>query len=121
MPIKLLIPPTKLFSFPTILLDFRQKRSAPKEEPEKMDEEEWNMKDVIFVEDSRNMPIGRVIKVDGPHTVVHFPVSGSASAERGGSGGAEKPAPPPAPPAPPPVPPTTTSSSAPTPPPMGKQ
>ena len=55
---------------------FRQKRSAPKEEPEKIDEEEWNMKDVIFVEDSRNMPIGRVIKVDGQHTVVHFPVGG---------------------------------------------
>ena len=54
----------------------RQKRSAPKEEPEKNDEEEWNMKDVIFVEDSRNMPIGRVIKVDGQHTVVHFPVGG---------------------------------------------
>ena len=34
------------------------------------------MKDVIFVEDSRNMPIGRVIKVDGQHTVVHFPVGG---------------------------------------------
>ena len=52
----------------------RQKRSAPKEEPEKIDEEEWNLKDVIFVEDSRNMPIGRVIKVDGLHTVVHFPL-----------------------------------------------
>ena len=52
----------------------RQKRSAPKEEPEKIDEEEWNLKDVIFVEDSRNMPIGRVIKVDGLHTVVHFPI-----------------------------------------------
>ena len=34
------------------------------------------MKDVIFVEDSRNMPIGRVIKVDGQHTVVHFLVGG---------------------------------------------
>ena len=52
----------------------RQKRSAPKEEPEKIDEEDWNLKDVIFVEDSRNMPIGRVIKVDGLHTVVHFPI-----------------------------------------------
>ena len=51
-----------------------KKRSAPKEEPEKIDEEEWNLKDVIFVEDSRNMPIGKVIKVDGLHTVVHFPL-----------------------------------------------
>ena len=51
----------------------RQKRSAPKEEPEKVDEEEWNLKDVIFVEDSRNIPIGRVWKVDGLQTLVHFP------------------------------------------------
>ena len=42
----------------------RQKRSAPKEEPEKVDEEEWSLKDVIFVEDSPNFPmIGRVLKV----------------------------------------------------------
>ncbi len=97
----------------------RQKRSAPKEEPEKNDEEEWNLKDVIFVEDSRNMPIGRVIKVDGQHTVVHFPIAG------------EKTPPVPAPPAAPstptapiaPAPPTpaapTTPSNAPTPPPPG--
>ena len=41
----------------------RQKRSAPKEEPEKIDEEDWSLKDVIFVEDSRNVPVGRVLKV----------------------------------------------------------
>ncbi len=42
----------------------RQKRSAPKEEPEKVDEEEWSLKDVIFVEDSPNFPmIGKVLKV----------------------------------------------------------
>lgn len=51
----------------------RQKRSAPREEPEKVDEEEWSLKEVIFVEDSRNVPIGRVLKVDGQHTLVHFP------------------------------------------------
>jgi hypothetical protein len=44
----------------------RQKRSAPKEEPEKVDEEEWSLKDVIFVEDSPNFPmIGKVLKVIG--------------------------------------------------------
>ena len=59
----------------------RQKRSAPKEEPEKVDEEDWNLKEVVFVEDSRNMPIGRVIKVDGQHTVVHFPVAGDKNAQ----------------------------------------
>lgn len=73
----------------------RQKRSAPKEEPEKVDEEDWNLKEVIFVEDSRNMPIGRVIKVDGQHTVVHFPVAGAGNEKN----------PPPAPPAAAPTPP----------------
>ena len=43
----------------------RQKRSAPKEEKDESgDEEEWSLKDVIFVEDSPNFPmIGRVLKV----------------------------------------------------------
>uniref|UniRef100_A0A0K2U4A3 E3 ubiquitin-protein ligase UBR5 n=1 Tax=Lepeophtheirus salmonis TaxID=72036 RepID=A0A0K2U4A3_LEPSM len=51
----------------------RQKRSAPKEEPEdKVDEEEWHLKDVIFVEDSRNIPVGKVLKVDGPYAAVKF-------------------------------------------------
>ena len=89
----------------------RQKRSAPKEEPEKNDEEEWNLKDVIFVEDSRNMPIGRVIKVDGQHTVVHFPVANENKPPMPVAAPVVAP-PPPGPPAPPPV--TTT------PPPPGK-
>ena len=58
----------------------RQKRSAPREDgPEKVDEEEWNLKDVVFVEDSRNIPIGRVWKVDGSQTLVHFPTIGASS------------------------------------------
>ena len=32
-------------------------------EIERKDEEEWNLKDVIFVEDLRTIPVGRVIKV----------------------------------------------------------
>ena len=51
----------------------RQKRSAPKEEPEKVDEEEWSLKDVIFVEDSPNFPmIGRVLKVTEQQTLLDF-------------------------------------------------
>ena len=57
----------------------RQKRSAPREEPEKVDEEEWNLKDVVFVEDSRNIPIGTVWKVDGTQTLVHFPTIGASN------------------------------------------
>jgi E3 ubiquitin-protein ligase EDD1 len=50
---------------------------APKgEENEKKDEEEWPLKDVIFVEDIRNVPVGRVLKVDGDFAAVRFPQKG---------------------------------------------
>jgi len=32
-------------------------------EMEKKDEEEWPMKDVVFVEDVKTVPIGKVLKV----------------------------------------------------------
>lgn len=32
----------------------------------------WNLKDVVFMEDVKNMPIGRVIKVDGNYVAVKF-------------------------------------------------
>ena len=77
----------------------RQKRSAPKEEPEKIDEEDWSLKDVIFVEDSRNVPVGRVLKVDGPYAAVKFPASAaSASASAASSSSASASAVPPPPP-----------------------
>ena len=37
---------------------WRQKRSAPREE-ERIDEEEWPLQEVIFVEDSKNIPVGK--------------------------------------------------------------
>ena len=37
-----------------------------------MKEEEWCLVDVIFVEEVRNVPVGEVLKVDGPYAVVHF-------------------------------------------------
>lgn len=37
------------------------------------DEEEWHLRDVIFVEDMRNIPTGRVLKVDGAYAAVRFP------------------------------------------------
>ncbi|XP_046991563.1 E3 ubiquitin-protein ligase UBR5 [Schistocerca americana] len=52
----------------------RQKRVVPKgEEAEKKDEEEWQLKDVVFVEDVKSVPVGRVLKVDGAHVAVRFP------------------------------------------------
>jgi hypothetical protein len=37
-----------------------KKNPSVKEGNEKKDEEEWNLKDVVFVEDSKNIPMGRV-------------------------------------------------------------
>ena len=45
-----------------------QERPAPRS-----DEEEWKLKDVIFIEDIQNVPIGRVLKVDGAYAAVRFP------------------------------------------------
>ncbi|CAK9249869.1 unnamed protein product [Sphagnum jensenii] len=43
-----------------------------KEEIIEKNEETWNLKDVIFVEDVKNIPIGRVLKVDGSYAAVRF-------------------------------------------------
>lgn len=55
----------------------RQKRSVvTNSEPgndQKKDEEEWLLRDVIFVEDVRSVPTGRVLKVDGAYAAVRFP------------------------------------------------
>lgn len=39
----------------------------------KKDEEKWQLRDVIFVEDVRSVPTGRVLKVDGHYAAVRFP------------------------------------------------
>ncbi|KAI1289573.1 E3 ubiquitin-protein ligase UBR5 [Halotydeus destructor] len=41
-------------------------------EDEKKDEETWMLKDVIFLEDVKNYPVGRVIKIDGAYAAVRF-------------------------------------------------
>lgn len=40
---------------------------------QRKDEEEWFLKDVIFLEDTRTVPVGRVLKVDGAYAAVRFP------------------------------------------------
>ncbi|CAG9834089.1 unnamed protein product [Diabrotica balteata] len=40
---------------------------------QKKDEEEWLLRDVVFVEDVRSVPTGRVLKVDGAYAAVRFP------------------------------------------------
>ena len=52
----------------------KHKRPAPRSDEDKRgDEEEWVFKDVIFIEDVKNVPIGRVLKVDGAYAAVRFP------------------------------------------------
>lgn len=59
----------------------RQKRMAPlgsdsvSSDSHRRDEEEWTLRDVIFVEDVRSVPAGRVLKVDGAYAAVRFPTS----------------------------------------------
>ena len=50
----------------------RARRSAPKNCSERKDEEEWSLADVIFIEESKNIPYGKVLKIDGPYAVVYF-------------------------------------------------
>lgn len=44
----------------------RQKRMTPRSEgePEKKDEEDWQLKDVVFVEDVKTVPIGMIFLCD---------------------------------------------------------
>ncbi|KAL1449793.1 hypothetical protein WDU94_002267, partial [Cyamophila willieti] len=49
------------------------------DEIEKRDEEEWPLKDVIFIEDVKSLPVGRVLKVDGMYAAVKFPTVSSSS------------------------------------------
>jgi E3 ubiquitin-protein ligase EDD1 len=56
-----------------------KKNPSVKEGSEKKDEEEWNLKDVVFVEDSKNIPIGRVLKIDGSYAVINFNQAGTVA------------------------------------------
>lgn len=45
---------------------------APREDAEKKDEECWILKDVVFVEDVKTVPLGRVVKIDGAFAAVEL-------------------------------------------------
>ncbi len=58
----------------------RKKQPTPvKELVEKRDEEEWALKDVVFVEDAKTLPVGKVVKVDGAYAAVKFPGKGESA------------------------------------------
>ncbi|VVC25628.1 Hypothetical protein CINCED_3A013222 [Cinara cedri] len=42
-------------------------------EDDKNIEEDWPLKDVVFVEDQKSLPIGRVVHIDGVYAAVKFP------------------------------------------------
>ncbi|XP_054724980.1 E3 ubiquitin-protein ligase UBR5-like isoform X2 [Uloborus diversus] len=52
----------------------RKHRSSvqAKDDGDKKEEEAWALKDVIFVEDVKNAPVGKVVKVDGVYAAVRF-------------------------------------------------
>ncbi|GAB1606363.1 E3 ubiquitin-protein ligase UBR5-like [Argonauta hians] len=50
----------------------RKKTPTPLKEMEKKDEENWPLKTVIFVEDIKTVPVGKVLKVDGAYAAIKF-------------------------------------------------
>lgn len=46
----------------------RKRQPTLTNEPEKKDEEEWPLKDVVFIEDIKTVPVGKVLKVSYCHT-----------------------------------------------------
>ncbi|XP_050433400.1 E3 ubiquitin-protein ligase UBR5 isoform X2 [Adelges cooleyi] len=58
----------------TVQSSKRTKRVTMKgPEDDKNLEEDWPLKDVVFVEDQKSLPIGRVVHVDGSYAAVKFP------------------------------------------------
>uniref|UniRef100_A0A672MCF9 E3 ubiquitin-protein ligase UBR5-like n=1 Tax=Sinocyclocheilus grahami TaxID=75366 RepID=A0A672MCF9_SINGR len=45
---------------------------------EKVNEEQWPLREVVFVEDVKNVPVGKVLKVDGAYVAVKFPGTSSS-------------------------------------------
>ncbi|GAB0097413.1 E3 ubiquitin-protein ligase hyd [Sergentomyia squamirostris] len=60
----------------------RQKRMAPKEDTDnKKDEELWTLRDVVFVEDVKTVPVGRVVKIDGAYAAIELPSTTTGTSE----------------------------------------
>ncbi|GIX75673.1 hypothetical protein CDAR_406353 [Caerostris darwini] len=52
-----------------------------REDGDRKEEEAWALKDVIFVEDVKNAPVGKVVKVDGVYAAVSFGSQCGSSSE----------------------------------------
>ncbi|XP_043921583.1 E3 ubiquitin-protein ligase UBR5 [Protopterus annectens] len=68
-------------------LPYKRRRStpAPKEE-EKVNEEQWSLREVVFVEDVKNVPVGKVLKVDGAYVAVKFPGTSNSVSNQSSTG-----------------------------------
>ncbi|XP_072269341.1 E3 ubiquitin-protein ligase UBR5 [Pyxicephalus adspersus] len=64
-------------------MPYKRRRStpAPKEE-EKVNEEQWSLREVVFVEDVKNVPVGKVLKVDGAYVAVKFPGTSNSTSNQ---------------------------------------
>ncbi|XP_011188197.2 E3 ubiquitin-protein ligase hyd isoform X1 [Zeugodacus cucurbitae] len=68
----------------------RTKRMATKDDVEnKKDEELWQLRDVVFVEDKVG-PVGKVLKVDGDFVAVRFPIATTSTTSAGSNNGEGK-------------------------------
>ncbi|GFU25773.1 e3 ubiquitin-protein ligase UBR5 [Nephila pilipes] len=65
----------------------RKHRSSlqAREDGDRKEEEAWALKDVIFVEDFKNAPVGKVVKVDGVYAAVSFSNSNTTQNSAGSS------------------------------------
>ncbi|ESN90470.1 hypothetical protein HELRODRAFT_71154 [Helobdella robusta] len=67
----------------------RKQISTWTNEMDRKDEEDWHLKDVVFIEDVKIIPTGKVLKIDGNYVLVRFPsLSQSASKDQSMTGDA---------------------------------
>ena len=58
---------------------------------ERVNEETWNLADVVFLEDSKNINIGKVVKIDGQFAAVKFSNVAACSSAAASSSGSKEP------------------------------
>lgn len=61
----------------------RKRNQTPVKEMERKDEDDWCLQEVIFVEDIKTQPMGKVLKVDGNYVAVRFPRSEEGNTNKG--------------------------------------
>lgn len=70
-----------LFSERAKRVTVRGEEGSSNDGSKQRDEEEWPLKEVVFLEDVKSVPLGRVLKVDGAYAAVRFPTIGKDGKE----------------------------------------